>query len=121
MAFFANFGRSMHTYAAAFRKAATLGKIFRMRHGTRNRSKRTQIAMAFGNSSQESLRVRVEWVVDDFADRTFFDDATGVHHGNAVCILRNDTHVVRNEEDGSSRFFGHVLEHSKHLGLHGHI
>ena len=60
-------------------------------------------------------------MVDDLADGAFFDDAAGVHHGNAVGILRNDAHVVRNEEDGGSRLFGHVLENGEHLGLHGHV
>ncbi len=60
-------------------------------------------------------------MVDDFADGTFFDNTASVHHGHAVGVLRNNSHVVRNEENGGSRFFGHVLEDSEHLSLHGHI
>ena len=119
--FFANFGRSLCAFTAAIGKAATLRKILRVRHGTRNGRKRVQVAMAFRNRSQESLRVRVHRMVDDFADRTFFDDATGVHHSHAMGVLRNNTHIVRNEENCSSRFLGHFFKHSKNLSLNSHI
>jgi hypothetical protein len=40
------------------------------------------------------------WIAKNRANRPFFDDASGIHHGNSIRRLSNDAKVVGNKEQG---------------------
>jgi hypothetical protein len=54
--------------------------------------------------THQSDRVRVLRAMDDVCHRTDLDDATRVHDSDAVCGLRDDAHVVRDEHHRGAMF-----------------
>jgi hypothetical protein len=58
---------------------------------------------------------------EDFARGTFFNDAAGVHDGNAVGDLGNDTEVVSDEEKSQAHVAAELIEQFEDLFLDGDI
>src|SRR5262245_14512619 len=49
------------------------------------------------NGFQQSLRVRMLWIVEHVHRRTFFDDLTGVHNRHRFGNLGNDAEIMRDQ------------------------
>ena len=59
--------------------------------------------------------------VEHGLDRAAFDDAAGVHDGNAVADLGDEVEVVADEQDGDAELAADAVEHRHHLGLDGDV
>jgi hypothetical protein len=55
-------------------------------------------------AGHQCLRVRVVGLVVEFARRSFFDDATGVHDRDAVGTLNEEREVVGDEDNPETEF-----------------
>src|SRR5262245_59879938 len=63
----------------------------------------------------------MSWIAKNRANRPFFDDASGVHDGNAIGRLSNDAKVVRNKEQGKLKRRLHLPQQIEDLRLDRHI
>src|SRR5439155_22834392 len=52
---------------------------------------------------EKSTRVWVCGIGEEFADRSFLDDAAGVHHDDALAEFGDHTEIVRDQEDSESQ------------------
>ena len=86
----AQFGGGVGAFFAAVREAAAGHKVLGVRHGAGNRLHGTHVAVVFGNSGEQPLRVRVHRVINDIADTAHLNDTAGVHHRHTVRILRHN-------------------------------
>jgi hypothetical protein len=55
------------------------------------------------------------------SDSGLFDYPAAQHDQCAITVLRNDTEVVRNQQDGSTGFMTQPDQLRKYLSLGGHI
>jgi len=78
-------------------------------------------AVDAGKRGEEAVAVRMERAAQDVADGAFFDDAAGVHDGDAVGDLGDDAEVVGDEEDGGAALGAEPFELVEDLGLDGDI
>jgi hypothetical protein len=72
-------------------------------------------------SAQQAFGIRMPRMLQHFADGTFFDDAAGVHDGDAIGNLRDDAEIVGDEEQRKLEFATQFLEKLENLLLHGDI
>ena len=54
--------------------------------------------LAAGNRCQQPLRVGMQRVAEDVANRAFFDDPAGIHHRDTIRCFGNDAEIVRDQE-----------------------
>ena len=83
---------------AAVRKTAALYKVPGMGHLAWNGAQGSKIFVAFGNGRQKPSGIGVHWRTDHLFGCPHFNDATGVHHSHALCILGDNSHVVGNQK-----------------------
>jgi hypothetical protein len=60
-------------------------------------------------------------LAEDFANRAFFDDAAGVHDGDAIGDLRDDAEIVGDEEQAELQFAAKTIEKIEDLFLYGDV
>src|SRR2546427_4287724 len=75
------------------------------------------LAAELRHRAQQGARVRMLGVVEELAHRPLLDDLAGVHHRDPVAHLRDDTQVVRHEDQGNARLPLDVLEEIEVLRL----
>src|SRR5574344_3111261 len=80
---------------AAVLEAAARGEIGGSGDISRNAPERMQVRTPVRNGGKERPGVRVHRVRDHGFRRAGFDDAPGVHHGDALRVLSDQPHVVR--------------------------
>ena len=83
----------------------------------RARNGRERAAPESWRRFQQALRVGVEWFYKDFARGAFFDDASGVHHRDALGYLRNDAQIVRDEKKTESQLAAEAVQQIQDLLL----
>jgi hypothetical protein len=72
-------------------------------------------------SREKALGVWMLWREKDFLRGTFFDDASGVHDGDAIGDLGDYAEVVSNEQKSEFHFAAELVEQFKDLFLNGDI
>ena len=75
----------------------------------------------FGHRREERLRVRVLRRRKERFGVVRLDDFAVAHHGDAVGNLRDDPHVVRDEEHGHADLFLELLDERKDLRLYRYV
>lgn len=70
---------------------------------------------------EQSLGIGMRAFYEDLVDRAAFDDFSGVHDGDFVGHLGDDTEVVCNEDDGHAAVFLEFAEEVEDLGLDGDV
>ena len=78
------------------------GRSMDVRHRRRESSvRRSAFAPSTrGSDAEQPLRVRVQRIVEQLANRRDLLDLAAVHHGDAVARLGDDREVVRDQQDG---------------------
>src|SRR5687767_10387469 len=71
--------------------------------------------------AQQSLRVRVERLLEQLAHRCFLHHLGAVHHDHALRGLGDDAHVVRDEHDGHAELGLQLVQQLQDLGLDRHV
>ena len=66
-------------------------------------------------------RVRVRWRGEQLGRRPLLDDATGVHHGDAVGEVGDDGEVVGDVEGGDAVGAAQLADSGQHVGLRAHV
>ena len=74
-----------------------------------------------GNGGEKLLGVRVLGRVEDCPHVGLLHELALVHHRDTVGEVRDDSHVVRDEDDGGAKLVAHPAQEVENLGLHGHI
>ena len=59
--------------------------------------------------------------IEDLLDRTFLDDPARVHHDDPLAEAGDQSHVVRDQNDGGSHLAIELLEQLDDLRLHGDV
>ena len=72
-------------------------------------------------SGEKALSVRMLRREENVLRRTFFNDASGVHDGDTIGDLGNDTKVVSDEEKSEFHFAAELVEQFEDLFLHRDI
>src|SRR5918993_5911996 len=70
-----------------------------------------------GDRVHQPQAVRVLWIIKERVDRRLLDNASGVHDGDAIAHLGDDTQVVRDEQDAHSVLALKVAKQRQNLGL----
>src|SRR5580704_3437802 len=71
--------------------------------------------------AQQSFRVRMARVAQDFGGAALLDDAARVHDRDAIRDLRDDAEIVGDEKERELKFAAQFREQSKDLRLHGDV
>src|SRR6267142_6393167 len=90
-----------------------VGKVGRL---ARDRIQRLLVA-ELRHRADQGARVRVLGSVEELPHRRLLDDLARVHHGDPVTHLRDDTQVVRDEDQGHADLTLDVLEEIEILRL----
>jgi len=61
------------------------------------------------------------WCLPEVSYRTAFDDATGLHDGDAICHMADDGEIMRNEQQAESALAPQAQQQSQDLGATGDI
>ena len=70
---------------------------------------------------QQPLCVRMTRVTQDIGDRTFLDDTSGVHDGDAIGNLRDDAEIMGDEEKRKIELAPQFLQQFEDLLLNGDV
>ena len=79
------------------------------------------LALELRQRAEQRLRVRVLRVVEQVERRALLDDPAGVHDDDVVGRLRDDAHVVGDDDHRHLVLVAEVLEQVEHLRLHGDV
>ena len=83
-----------------------------------DRAKRlTAIRVQVGDGVQKSASIGMGWGVEYLMFGTQFDDASGIHYGDAVGDLRNHGKIVRDEKHGEAKLGAEFGEQGEYLRL----
>ncbi len=114
--------------AFGYTESATRLEGAARRHGVQRRncafdgSQRTvALGLKVGHGLQETASIRMCGSVKDFMFAGQFDDASGIHYGDAVSNLRDHGEIVRDEKHGQAEPGAQVREQIEDLGLDGDI
>ncbi len=80
-----------------------------------------RIGVGRRNSAHERARVGVARVFEESASVGGLDDASGVHHLDAVAEAGDDAEIVRDEDHGHAEFALHFADELENLGLDGDV
>lgn len=80
-----------------------------------------QMPPDFGDRSDQRLGVRVRWAGDELLGGSLFDDLTGIHDGNPLGDVRDETQIVRDHQDGHAHLLLDVPEQFDDLSLNGDV
>ena len=72
-------------------------------------------------AGDQRLRVRMQRVGEDLADRADLDQPPGVHHRHPVDELRHQAHVVADQDHRGAELVLHAVERLHHLALDDHV
>lgn len=102
-------------------KAASGGPLARAGHVAGESVQAVQITPDFGDRADQRPGVRVRWAGDELLGGSLFDDLSGIHHGNPLGDVRNETEIVGDHQDGHAHLLLDVPEQFDDLGLNGDV
>ena len=111
-----------HARGAARLEGASGGQSGQRGHGAFYRLERTgAIRLQIGHGMEQATGIRVGRGPKDVVLGTKFYEASRIHNGDAVCDVRDDSQVVRDEQHGEAKLGTKFGEQFKNLGLDGDI
>jgi len=115
--------RTLHDARGAARlEGASGGQSGQRGHGAFYRLERTgAIRLQIGHGMEQATGIRVGRGLKDVVLDTKFYKASRIHNGDAVCDVRDDSQVVRDEQHGEAKLGTKFGEQFKNLGLDGDI
>ena len=78
-------------------------------------------AIESGRGGEEALRVGMAWRAKDFGGQADFDEAAGVHDGDAIGDTSDDAEIVGDEEKAETHFAAEAIEELEDLALDGDV
>ena len=84
-------------------------------------TKRSVGARMFGIGSQQPLRVRMRRVGEQVVGRRPFHDPAGVHDGDVVADVGDDTEIVGDEQQGHAELVLQFVQQAEDRGLDGDV
>jgi len=77
----------------------------------------TAVRFQVGHGVQKSASIGMGWRVENLMFGAEFDDASGIHYGDAVGDLRNNSKIMRDEEHGEVELGAEFGEQGENLRL----
>ncbi len=106
---------------AAWGEGAAGGQVGQIRHITGDGGNRLPFRGDAWQTVQQPLGIGMLRGFNHLIDRAAFDDAAGVHHGDAVAKLGGQPQIMGNQDDAGVMFLVDAPHQVNDLGLNGHV